>query len=39
MLVAVFVRFAERMVQLERRGQRRKRHQRQPQQRNNEDYG
>jgi len=39
MLVAVLVRFAERMVQLERRSQRRERHQGQPQQRNNEDYG
>lgn len=39
MLVAVLVRLAELMMQLERRGQRRKRHQRQPQQRDEQTYG
>ena len=39
MLVAVFVRLAERMVQLEGRGQRRKGHQGQAQHRNDEEYG
>lgn len=39
MLVAVLIRFAQRMVQLERRGQRRKRQQAQPQEGHNKDYG
>ena len=39
MLVAVLVRLTQRMVQLERRGQRREGKQGKPQHRNNEDYG
>lgn len=39
MLMAVLIRLAERMVQLESRGQRRERDQGKPQQRNNEEYG
>ena len=38
MLVAVLVRFAERMVQLEGRGQRRERHQGQPQDQEQRHY-
>jgi len=39
MLVAVLVRLTQRMVQLERRGQRRKGQQAEAQQDNNEEYG
>ena len=39
MLVAILVRLAERMVQFERRGQRRKGQQAEAQQGDNEDYG
>ena len=39
MLVAVLIRLAELMVQLKRRGQRRKREQGQAQQRDNEECG
>ncbi len=39
MLMAVLVRLTQRMVQFERRGQRREGQQAEPQQGNNEDYG